>query len=66
MGLDIYFYSRNKSKSKQELDKQDVINEFISLSSNTELQKSLLNLKEYTQGKTNFRRHDTLEIQNFI
>lgn len=25
-----------------------------------------LNLKEYTQGKTNFRRHDTLEIQNFI
>lgn len=48
MGLDVHFYNRKKSKSKQELDKQDVINEFISSSSNTELQQSLMRLKEYT------------------
>lgn len=48
MGLDVHFYNRKKSKSKQELDKQSVINEFISSSSNTELQQSLMRLKEYT------------------
>lgn len=48
MGLDVHFYNRKKSKSKQELDKQDVIHEFISSSSNTELQQSLMQLKEYT------------------
>lgn len=48
MGLDVHFYNRKKSKSKQELDKQAVINEFISSSSNTELQQSLMRLKEYT------------------
>ncbi len=48
MGMDIHFYNRKKDKSKQKLDKQDVINEFISSSSNTELQQSLMQLKEYT------------------
>ena len=48
MGLDVHFYNRKKAKSKQELDKQAVINEFISSSSNTELQQSLMRLKEYT------------------
>lgn len=48
MGLDVHFYNRKKAKSKQELDKQDVINEFFSSSSNTELQQSLMRLKEYT------------------
>lgn len=48
MGLDVHFYNRKKVKSEQELDKQDVINEFISSSSNTELQQSLMRLKEYT------------------
>ena len=48
MGLDVHFYNRKKSKSKQELNKQAVINEFISSSSNTELQQSLMRLKEYT------------------
>lgn len=48
MGLDVHFYNRKKSKFKQELNKQDVINEFISSSSNTELQQSLMRLKEHT------------------
>lgn len=48
MGLDVHFYNRKKVRFKQELDKQAVINEFISSSSNTELQQSLMRLKEYT------------------
>lgn len=48
MGLDVHFYNRKKVKFEQELDKQDVLNEFISSSSNTELQQSLMRLKEYT------------------
>lgn len=48
MGLDVHFYNRKKVKSEQELDKQNVINEFINSSSNTELQQSLMHLKEYS------------------
>ena len=48
MGLDVYFYNRKKARSKQELDNQNVLNEFINSLSNKELEQSLIRLKEYT------------------